>query len=169
MSDSKKDIVLNSGKKAGEGKTRLLLAAAAGLVLLSLAGTLLVLKYRPAQTAVTGTSGSSISFPTGDFYDGKARYYSYDYQGTEIKFFLLKSSDGVVRAAFDACDVCYPAQKGYRQEGDYMVCNNCGQRFASLRINEEKGGCNPSPLQRSLVGDMVVIAEEDLIQGASYF
>ena len=75
----------------------------------------------------------------------------------------------MVRAAFDACDVCYAAKKGYRQEGNFMVCNNCGQKFISTRINEVRGGCNPAPLERKIVGDKLVIATADILTGARYF
>ena len=75
----------------------------------------------------------------------------------------------MIRAAFNACDVCYLDKKGYRQEGDDMVCNNCGQRFPSELINEVRGGCNPSPLVRTIEGDEVVIRVDDILSGARYF
>ncbi len=81
----------------------------------------------------------------------------------------MKSSDGVMRAAFDACDVCFREKKGYRQEGDVMVCNNCGQRFPSTKINVLKGGCNPAPLGRTVQGDSLVINASDIEQGGWYF
>jgi uncharacterized membrane protein len=89
--------------------------------------------------------------------------------GITIKYFVLKSSDGVVRAAFDACDVCWPSGKGYFQEGDKMVCRNCGKRFASVKINEVKGGCNPAPLARRVEGGSLVIQVADILAGQSYF
>jgi uncharacterized membrane protein len=75
----------------------------------------------------------------------------------------------VVRAAFNACDVCFPAKKGYRQEGDEMVCNNCGSRFPANQINEVRGGCNPSPLDRAVDGDMLIIRVKDILRGLDYF
>jgi uncharacterized membrane protein len=75
----------------------------------------------------------------------------------------------VIRAAFDTCDVCYPEKKGYRQEGDFMVCNNCDQKFRTDLINVVKGGCNPAPLQRELQGDQVVIRLAALEEGSWYF
>lgn len=110
-----------------------------------------------------------VSLPASAFADGRAHYYSYDAEGREIRFFVLKSSDGVIRAAFDACDVCYESRKGYVQDGDVMVCQNCGQRFHSARINEVRGGCNPAPLPRVLQGDAVRIKAANLVSGAHYF
>ena len=114
--------------------------------------------------------GKTLTFPVAAFDDGLPKYYSYrNHDGKNIKFFILKSSDGVIRAAFDACDVCFQSKKGYRQDGDFMVCNNCNQRFVSTRINEVRGGCNPAPLEREIVGDKLVIAVADIIPGARYF
>jgi uncharacterized membrane protein len=104
------------------------------------------------------------------FSDGKARHFEYETpEGIAVKYFVLKSSDGVIRAAFDACDVCWPAGKGYYQDGDVMVCRNCSRRFASVRVNEVKGGCNPAPLQRRVENGQLVIETADLLTGRRYF
>lgn len=122
-----------------------------------------------ASAAVTAVDGQ-VLLPVSNFAGPQARYYTYrTAQGKTIPFFVMKSSDGVIRAAYDACDVCFTQKKGYRQEGDQMVCNNCGQRFPSVRINIEVGGCNPSPLVREVKGDNVVITEKDLNDGVRYF
>lgn len=172
MSTSKKDNVLNNKKPNSYKK---LLWALPGLLVLALAAVLIFMPGKGSTPSNTDSSsglltqGDKIMIPAADFTDSTARYYRYNAGGKEVDFFMLRSSDGVIRAAFDACDVCFAAQKGYRQEGDFMVCNNCGQRFSSLRINEEKGGCNPSPLQRELIGDKVVIDFDDIAAGARYF
>ena len=108
-------------------------------------------------------------FPLSTFDDYKAHYYTYVHEEQAIKFFILKSADGVVRAAFDACDVCYRAKKGYRQDGEEMVCMNCGLRFPANRINEVRGGCNPAPLHRTVKGDTLVIQADDIVAGLRYF
>lgn len=109
-----------------------------------------------------------VKIPVKDVSDGHAHYYTYN-GSKAVNFFVLKSSDGVIRAAFDACDVCYGARKGYRQEGDTMVCNNCGQRFPSVKINEIKGGCNPAPLNRVAKDGYLYISPQDIETGAFYF
>ncbi len=110
-----------------------------------------------------------IEIPIAHVDDGKAHYFQHKVNDSTVKFFVVKSSDGVIRAAFDACDVCFPAKKGYSQDGDFMVCNNCGQRFHSSRINVVKGGCNPAPLTRQVVADNLVIRVEDVSSGARFF
>ena len=111
----------------------------------------------------------AVRLPVSTFDDGQARWYTYQADGVDIQFFVLKSSDGVIRAAFNACDVCFLEKKGYRQEGDEMVCNNCGQSFPSTLVNEVRGGCNPSPLERTIEGNEVIIRVDDILAGANYF
>ncbi len=110
-----------------------------------------------------------VSIPLNEVSDGQAHYYSVDVDGMPIKFFVLKSRDGIIRAAFDACDVCYRSRKGYSQDGDFMICNNCGMRFHSTRINVVQGGCNPSPLKRTTEGDNLIIKIDDIRSGKKYF
>ena len=110
-----------------------------------------------------------ISYPVSDFKDGKARFYTYESNGVKVKYFILKSSDGIIRAAFDACDVCFKHKQGYYQEGNLMVCRRCGQKFPSNKVNEVKGGCNPSPLNRTIEGNNVLIKKNDILDGEFYF
>ncbi|MFH1722801.1 MAG: DUF2318 domain-containing protein [Candidatus Altiarchaeota archaeon] len=146
----------------------------------------LVASSEGGSSAGTGNQADPESFyiPISKINDGIAHFYEYPSStGKTIRFFVLKSKDGIIRAAFDACDVCFREGKGYRQEGDFMVCNNCGQRFASDKINEIKGGCNPAPLDRHVEnnayetialanppGDAyLVIEKSDIEGGVGYF
>jgi len=153
--------------------TRLHIIAAAVALVIVAAVALYVTVGRNgtgAEAASTTTAaGGDVKIALADVNDGKAHFYSYDAGGTQVKYFVLKSSDGKVRAAFDACDVCYAQKKGYHQEGDEMVCNNCGRRFPSIKINVLEGGCNPSPLDRTVKGDTLVLKTADVQAGVQYF
>ena len=117
---------------------------------------------------ITPTNGK-IEIPVADINDGKAHHFQVKSDdGTMVTFFVLKSADGVLRAAIDACDVCYRSGLGYYQEGDNMVCKNCGQKFASNKINVIKGGCNPAPLNRTVSGDTLVIQMKDINMNSWY-
>jgi uncharacterized membrane protein len=125
---------------------------------------------------LTPTNGV-LNIPAADVNDGHAHYFKVKADdGIMTSFFVLKSSDGVIRAAIDACDVYYRSGKGYVQEGDFgyvqegdfMVCTNCGRRFASTRINEIKGGCNPAPLNRKIIGKNLVIQMKDINENSWY-
>lgn len=110
-----------------------------------------------------------VAIPVASIDDGKAHHFKVQAgDGVMVTFFVLKSKDGVIRSAIDACDVCYRAGKGYEQSGDEMVCLNCGMRFASARINEVKGGCNPAPLARTIEGNTLVIAMADIDRNSWY-
>ena len=157
-----------------ESKSRMpLLAATIGAVLLAGGAIFYVFQGGGGTTATASAPVSSsstfVSFPVSLFDDGKARHFEHVDGNMTIRYFILKSSDGVIRAAFDACDVCWPAGKGYYQDGDVMVCRNCGRRFASVLVNEVKGGCNPAPLTRSLDNDKLIIQIKDIQEGRQYF
>jgi len=171
-SEAKKAAVLGTGKKSKMPLVITLVAAIflAGGALYFLGGEKEVGPVA-ATAAAAQNNVTEFVYNASDLADGNAKYYSYKTpQGLDIRYFLLKSSDGVIRAAFDACDTCWSSGKGYRQEGDYMVCNNCGLRFASVKINEIKGGCNPAPLTRAARGDKITIKVKDIVeQGSFYF
>ena len=115
-------------------------------------------------------AATQVTYPEQTFANGKARHFTYKTEdGVSIRYFILKSSDGVIRAAFDACNVCWQANKGYSQKGDVMVCNNCGRQFPSTRINEVHGGCNPVALNRKVERGTVVLYVADLLKGKHYF
>jgi uncharacterized membrane protein len=113
--------------------------------------------------------GGRVTVPVAELADGAAKFYSADVAGTSVGYFLVQEPGGEVRAAFDACDVCYPAKKGYTQDGDVMVCNNCGRRFPTEGIGTVEGGCNPSPLEAKVKAGEVVITAGALAEGARYF
>ncbi len=111
----------------------------------------------------------NLYIPVKDINDGKAHYFKVKSDnGIMVDFFTVKSPDGIIRAAVDACDVCYKSGKGYVQEGNFMVCTNCGRKFATDRINEVKGGCNPAPLMRNIDKENVVISMKDINANSWY-
>ncbi len=123
-----------------------------------------------STTASARSSETEIAYHLSLFADGKARHFEHKTaDGLAIRYFILKSTDGIVRVAFDACDVCWPENKGYTQDGGVMVCNNCGRRFDSVMINEVQGGCNPAPLKRAIQDDRLVLLIQDIEQGQRYF
>jgi len=99
-----------------------------------------------------------------------AKFYSLNSNGKEVRYFVVKGSDGKIRTAFDACDVCGGA-KGYRQEGNDMICNNCGRSFDidSIGTKNIGGGCWPSYLTNKIEGDNVLISKSELAKGAFRF
>jgi len=116
--------------------------------------------FKSSQTNSDGFVNIPLSEVTSN-----AKWYGYDLDGEKIRFFVVKTSDGSIKTAFDACDVCYRYKKGYRQEGDYMVCNNCGNRYPMVGLgteNKNPGGCWPGYLPNIIQGDNVLIKKSDL-------
>lgn len=128
-----------------------------------------LISWKPNKYSKIKPENNEIKIAIKKVSDGRPHYYKVPVNGRDIKFFLVMSNDGVVRAAFDACDVCFPEGKGYRQEGDYMICNNCGQQFHESMINVIKGGCNPAPIDRIFDQSRVYISMDSLEQGAMFF
>ena len=167
---AKKAAVLGTGKK---NRAPMFIVLAVVVLLVGgavwMTGSKTTSSDQIAESTNTNAAASAVTMPLDLFADGKARHFQYVDGDFTIKYFVIKSSDGVIRAAYDACDVCWPAGKGYYQEGDYMVCRNCGRKFASVLVNEVKGGCNPAPLNRHVENGKVVIKIADILAGKSYF
>jgi uncharacterized membrane protein len=123
-----------------------------------------------AATTVVATADGVVQIPLANVSDGHARFF--EYQATNrkrVRFFVIKSSDGVYRAAADACDVCYRDKMGYHQEGDDLVCNKCGRHFRSKDVNVITGSCNPDGIPRTIQGNNLLIAAADLDARAILF
>jgi len=106
------------------------------------------------------------------FSDNQARFYNVEMpDGKIIYFFVVKDKNGVYRAAANACQVCFKTYKGFRQEGNEIVCNNCGNRYPIEKIATEKGGCNPGPINPNLEvkNNQIIIQQSDIEKVADLF
>jgi uncharacterized membrane protein len=158
-----------------DNKARILFVAVllmAGLASPGRAGVLDLFKGNAADRAKAAgvvETAEAVKIPLASLASGKALFLSIANEGTEFRYFALKCGEGQYRAALDACDVCYRAKKGYRQEGDKVVCNNCDMKFDSAKIGEKKGGCNPHGLPSAVEGKSLVILKSDIFAGKRYF
>jgi uncharacterized membrane protein len=165
-----------SAPAQSKNKTSMTLIIAAVLAVAAVAAYLMMNSSgdNPAPAAVSGgneTGGqpNDIRIPLSEVTD-KAKFFDFKTADNgAVRFFAIRSSDGVCRVALNACDTCYHAKKGYHQEGDDMVCNNCGLKFPSAKINEVHGGCNPVSVPRTVEGDSLVIKASDLESRKQYF
>lgn len=146
-------------------------AVLAGMVMVALligAGSLFAFslgKYEKVKI-----SNGTVTLPVAKLADGKAHFYKIEDGGKELAFFAVKSADGSIKTAFDACDACYKSKKGYEQQGDKMNCKNCNQKFAINRLGPNAtGGCNPGYLPHQVKGNTISITVNDLKDGARYF
>lgn len=121
-------------------------------------------------TAVTLENGE-ITLDVNSFTGTTANYYNTELSGKTVYFFVVRDSNGIYRAAANACQVCADAKMGFTQQGNNMVCNTCGNKYPLEKIATEKGGCNPVPINPSLeVSDeKITILQTDLSNIVSYF
>ena len=123
------------------------------------------------QQSKVDANNENVIITVSDVDDGKFHYYSYDSKGTEIKYFAVQSDDGSIHTAFDACDVCYHAKKGYTQDGNKAKCQNCGLTYPidDLGTKNTGGGCWPGMLPHTIENGNVLIKISDLENGLHYF
>jgi hypothetical protein len=77
----------------------------------------------------------------------EATFYPYQAGDTYMEVIAIRASDGTVRTAFNTCQVCQGSGRAYyEQEGDVLICQNCGNRFTVDQVEVIKGGCNPIPI-----------------------
>lgn len=103
----------------------------------------------------------------------KSKFYSYESDGIKMEILAFKAKDGAIKTALNTCQVCYTSGKGYYvQEGDELVCQNCGNRFTANMVGISKGGCNPVPIldiSKSDDGTKIIIDKNYLDKNKVYF
>lgn len=99
-----------------------------------------------------------------------AKFYSARINDTNLEVLAVKAPDGSIRTAFNTCQICYSSGRGYyKQEGDVLVCQNCGNRFAMSQVEIESGGCNPVPIfdENKSVSDTNITISADYLKEAT--
>lgn len=102
-----------------------------------------------------------------------ATFIPYNAGGVKMELIAVKAPDGTIRTAFNTCQVCYDSGRGYyKQEGDELVCQNCGNRFKISAVEKQKNGCNPVPIldeNKTDNGTTITIPQSYLNQNKELF
>lgn len=102
-----------------------------------------------------------------------AQFYPVEIDNTRLEVIAVKAPDGTIRTAFNTCQVCYSSGKGYyKQEGDKLVCQNCGNRFKMDQVEVQSGGCNPDPIfpeNKTVTDESITISKDYLAQTKAIF
>jgi uncharacterized membrane protein len=112
---------------------------------------------------------ADIVIPIADV-SSTARFYPAEVDGTRLEVVAVKAPDGTVRTAFNTCQVCYDSGRGYyKQSGDVLVCQNCGNRFGMDQVEVQSGGCNPVPIfpENKTVTDTTITISAEFLTRAS--
>lgn len=146
-----------------------------GIGVVILVVVILIIAFNNGSSIGNAVAGGSetvddldaVKIPVSEISD-KAQFYEYE----GIEYFAVKTDDGTIKTAFNACDVCYKSGKGYRQEGKDMICNNCGNHYTISGLGTKNlagGGCWPGYLPNKVEGNYLVIAKSDLDVGKYRF
>jgi uncharacterized membrane protein len=103
----------------------------------------------------------------------RASFYPVDIEGTRLEVIAVKAPDGTIRTAFNTCQVCYASGRGYyQQQGNLLVCQNCGNRFRMSQVEVRAGGCNPVPIfpaNKTVDEKNITLPREFLIRAKGIF
>lgn len=154
----------------------LLLVVIAGLV--AVIGYLVTTRLQSDPTTPTASAktiqiaqgATDVRIPLSEVNDGKAKFYEAGLaNGSSVRFFVVKTAEGVYGTALDACEVCFDAHKGYHQDGNDMVCRKCGRHFPVNSVGYETSGCHPMGLHATIDGNDLSIPTSELENGSQYF
>ncbi len=107
---------------------------------------------------------NQVRIPLSELTDASLHFYTADVNNTVIRFLVIHKTNGDYVTALDACQIC--GRAGYRQEGQNVVCRNCGATIYIPSIGE-KGGCNPMPVKSRVEGGEVIVDLSALASAAS--
>jgi uncharacterized membrane protein len=126
------------------------------LVVLSLAAEFVYTRATNAQepAKVLVAQNNQVRIPLGDLQDTSVHFYTADVNDTVIRFMVIHRGNGDYATALDACEIC--GTTGYRQEGQNVICRNCGATIYIPSIGES-GGCNPIPVKSRVAAGEVVV------------
>lgn len=152
------------------GKKFTLLLGAGVIVLAAVLFVVLGSGTQPGNSSVAEAADLTI---TKTDVSEKAEFYPYQAGDTKMELLAVKASDGTIRTAFNTCQVCFGSGRAYYvQEGNELVCQNCGNRFALDQVEIQRGGCNPVPIfedSKEDTGDSIVISGDYLQQNQKLF
>lgn len=92
---------------------------------------------------------------------------------SKIELLARIGDDGKVKAALGTCQSCNGSPYAYyTQEGDELICNNCGLHFPLSVIDEPGSGCHPISISPSIISETnegIVLNKEALMQYEGLF
>ncbi|HTR45859.1 MAG TPA: Fe-S-containing protein [Verrucomicrobiae bacterium] len=118
----------------------------------------------PAPAKMLAAEDGRVRIPLSDLTDSSLHFYTVSVESSTLRFLVIHQTNGNYSVALDACQIC--GWSGYRQQGQNVVCRNCGATIYIPSIGE-KGGCNPVPVKSSVEGGEVVVDLSAFTESAS--
>jgi high-affinity iron transporter len=107
-----------------------------------------------------------LRIPTDGLKDHKLHHYVVSAAGANVRLIAILDANDSVRLGLDACQIC--GAKGYYQDGQNVICRNCGAAIYVPTIGQG-GGCNPIHVDYVVKHDTIVISAASLAAAAKYF
>jgi high-affinity iron transporter len=108
----------------------------------------------PAPARVLTPENNQVRIPLSELTDASLHFYAVDSGGTNMRFLVVHQTNGNYAVALDACQIC--GWSGYRQQGQNVICRNCGATIYIPSIGEH-GGCNPVPVKSTVEQGEVIV------------
>ncbi|MGH9713762.1 MAG: Fe-S-containing protein [Candidatus Acidiferrales bacterium] len=136
------------------------------LVVLTLAGEFVYARATaaPVPAVRVVARDNQVRVPLSELTDSSLHFYTAEVNGTVIRFLVIHKLNGDYATALDACQICGAA--GYRQQGQNVICRNCGASIYIPSIGES-GGCNPVAVKSHVEGGEMVVDLSALAEAAS--
>lgn len=120
-------------------------------------------KQRNKYITVKANEDNNVILDTSNI-TSTATFVNYDDEGIILQFILVRETDNKVRITLNTCQVCNQSPKAYFvQEGEYLVCQNCGTKFHINKIGIEKEECNPTLVEEKQEEDNKIIINKDYV------
>lgn len=118
----------------------------------------------PVQAQSLVARDGQVNIPLSELTDSSLHFYTADVNRNALRFVVIHKQNGDYATALDACQICGTA--GYRQEGQNVICRNCGAAIYIPSIGES-GGCNPIAVKSRVEGGQVIVDVSALANAAS--
>ena len=118
----------------------------------------------PVQATPLVAQNGEVRVPLSQLMDTSLHYYTAEVNQADLRFLVIHKSSGDYATALDACQIC--GAVGYRQEGQNVICRNCGAAIYIPSIGQS-GGCNPIAVKSRVENGEVVVDLSALTDAAS--
>lgn len=167
MTTNKKSI--NKGTQTGKSKRNLIIIFGLTIMLIV---TFFLTRGGSTGDGNTASAGSDLIIPKSEITE-TAKFFPVKVGKTNMEVMAVKASDGTIRTAFNTCQVCNGSPRAYyKQQGNVVICQNCGNKFSMDMIEQQRGGCNPIPImkdEKTDDGTNIIISKAFIEQNKGLF
>lgn len=171
MGDNNKN--LKNGTTVTKSKNKVIVIA--GILIIIIAAIFIVkgnfgggadLAIQKGESTTASSGAVDLVIPKGEISE-TVKFFPLKAGSTNMEVLAVKAPDGTIRTAFNTCQVCNGSPKAYyKQQGNVLVCQNCGNKFSMDMLEKQRGGCNPVPIMKENKTDDAnnIVISKDFIE-----